>query len=371
MGQMNQKIRRELHAQMDARPPLASLVARQGQNFGLKLIALTVSILLYFYVQAERNPILQHTFIAPVNAKDAPPDREFELDRANVMVSVSGPTDIVQRINDQNIRVVANLSGAALDSAKAQIVRTQYEVAGLDKQTLGKLTFDPPEPSVKVQLFASATRQLPVHAIYPRDAPAAYDYGLPSLNPSSVKVTGRSDRVNRIEQLIVEAAPTEAGAHIEGDFPVVARDRDDNPVQGVKIEPATVRLSVLLVERPPSRIVTVSAITSGLPLPPYSLAKITTFPAQVRITGRQDALASTSTIETEIIPVGDMTQTQEIVAHLILPGNVTITDRNNRSIDTARVRIEIEKALPPSPPIKPDTKPAPIAGTKKTEGSKQ
>ena len=366
MSHFEQKFRRGLNAQIDASPSLALLLARQRQNFGLKVIALTASILLYFYVQAERNPILQRPFIASVVTQDAPPDMELDVDRPNVPVTISGPTDILERVSDQNLRAVANLSGAARDSEKAQYVRAHFEISGLDKQALAKLTFDPQEPTIKVTLFASATRQLPVHAIYPRDAPAGYDYGLPDLNPPSVKVIGRSDRVNRVDQLIVEAAPTEAGAHIEGEFRVVARDREDNPVASVRMDPATVRLSVPLVEKQPSRIVTISVITSGLPLPPYSLSKITATPAQVRITGRQDAIASASTVETETIPVNEMTQTQETVAHLILPGNVIITDMNHRRIDTVRVRIEIEKA-PPAPPTSP--KPAPAAGTKmKKEG---
>ena len=380
MSHFEQRIRRELNAQIDARPPLARMLARQRQNFGMKILALATSILLYFYVQAERNPILQRPFRAAVIAQDVPPDVEVELEKPNVLVSISGPTDIIERISDRDVRAVAFLSDAARDSTKMQNVRARFEVSGLDKETAAKLTFDPAEPTVKAQLFASATRQLALRAIYPRDAPAGYDYGLPDLKPSSVKVIGRSDRVNRVDQLIVEAAPTEAGAHIEGEFPVVARDRQDNPVQGVKIEPPTVRLSVPLVEKPPSRIVTVSAITSGLPLPPYSLAKITVIPGQVRITGRQDALASTSTIETEIIPVGEMTQTQEFVAHLILPGNVTLSDMTtNRRIDTVKVRVEIEKTPVPTLPKAPAT-PAPASGTKtkigrnsgeKTENRKQ
>ena len=356
MSQFEQKIRREWNAQIDARPPLARLVARQRQNFGLKVIAVAASILLYFYVQAERNPVLQRSFIAAVSTQDAPPDMEVDLEKPTLLVAISGPTEIVERISDHDVRAIANLSGAARDTMKSQLVRAHFVVGGLDKASAAQLTFDPAEPTIKAQLFASATRQLPVHAIYPRDAPAGYDFGLPDLKPSSVKVIGRSDRVNRVDQLIVEAAPTEAGSHIEGEFQVVARDREDNPVQDVKIDPPMVRLSVPLVEKLPSRIVTVSAITSTLPLPPYTVSKITITPAQVRITGRQDAITKTSTIETEIIPVGDLTQTQETVAHLILPGNLIISDMNNRRIDAVKVRIEIEKSdaapKPTTPPVK-------------------
>ena len=364
MSHFEQKIRRELNAQIDARPPLARIVARQRQNFGLKIIALTASILLYFYVQAERNPIAQRHFTAAVVATDAPPGMEVEPVNPSLMVTISGPTDVIERLNDKDIHAVANVSGAAQDSTKAQSFHAKFEISGLDKQTTAKLTFDPSEPTVKIQLFATLTRQMKVRATYSHDAPAGYDYGLPDISPPLVNVTGRSDRVNRVDELIVSGKPQEAGAHIEDNFAVVAHDREGNSVSGVKIDPPMVRLSVPLAERPPSRIVTVSVITSGLPLPPYSLAKITATPAQVRITGRQNALAGASTIETEILPVGDLTQTQETTAHLILPGNVRITDMNNRPIDTVRVRIEIEKASAPIPP-KPAPKPAPLVGTKK------
>lgn len=367
MSHFEQKIRKGLNAQIDARPPLARIVARQRQNFGLKVIALTASILLYFYVQAERNPNLQRLFIATVVAQDPPPGMEVEPEKPNVMVSISGPTDVIERLTDRDIHAVANVSAAPGESTKAQIFRAKFEVSGLDKLTAAKLTFDPPEPTVKIQIFATITRQLPVRAMFSREAPAGYEYGIPDVSPPSLKVTGRSDRVNRVEELIVSGAPVEAGAHIEGNFSVVAHDREENPVPGVKIDPPMVRLSVPLVEKPPSRIVTVSVITSGLPLPPFSLVKIIATPAQVRITGRQNALAGASTIETEILPVSDLTKTLETTAHLILPGNVRITDMNNRPIDTVRVRIEIEKASTPIPP-KPEPKPVTAPVTKKIEG---
>ena len=365
-------MRRELNAQLDAKLSLVSLLARQRQNFALKVIALVASILLYFYVQQERNPVLQRTLFAAIVTQDAPPDMELELEKPNVLVAVSGPTDVVERLTDQNVHAVANLNGmnVARDFTKPQLVRARYEISGLDKQTAAKLTFEPTEPLVKVQLFASATRQLAVHPVYPKDAPAGYYYGLPDLKPVSVKVIGRSDRVARVEQLIIEGAPSESGAQIEGDFPVVAHDKEDNPVQGVTLDPPTVHLSVRLMERPPSQIVTVSAITQGLPLPPNLLGKISVIPARVRIVGRPDALANTSTIETEVIPLADLTQTQEITAHLILPSNVSVRDMNNRLIDQVKVRIEIQQAPAPAVPPKTDGKPAPAdpAKTKKADG---
>ena len=351
MSYFEQEIKRRESVQRQ----FAAFVVRLRQNFALKFIALVASILLYVFVQGERNPVLQRTLIAAVVRQDVPPDVEIDAE-PQLMIGVTGPASIVQRLSDNDIRAVLSLREVARDSAKPQITRVHLEVPGLSKQAFDSLIFDPPDPTMKVQVYAPITRQLPVHPMYPKDAPAGYNYGPPDINPVSVQIFGRADRVNRVEEVIINAAPVETGARIDGPFAVLPRDKDGNPVEGVTIKPATVRISVPLVEKLPSKLVPISVMLAGLPQPPYTLGRLLPERTYIKVIGRGDILKNIYTIQTEPIPVSDFTETQEVNARLFLPDNAVLRDENDRPIIAVKVRIEIEKGVVEKP-VKPVPKP--------------
>src|SRR5205823_5586475 len=132
------------------------------------------------------------------------------------------------QLKDGDIKALADFADIQVGDTKRP-VRLQFKKP--DKAP--NITIDPSLRSIKVQFYSQKTRQVEVKANYNKEAPPGLRYGTPEIRPHLVKVKGRDDRVNRVDQVVVNATPTEPMTSIEGDFAVSARDSDNNPIEGV------------------------------------------------------------------------------------------------------------------------------------------
>jgi YbbR domain-containing protein len=330
------------------------MVNRLRENLLLKIISLVAAIFLYIYVEAERNPTITHTLIAPVIRLNPPPDLEVESDQQRIEISVTGPRAIVDRLKDNDIHALADLQNVRANPSRLATVRLTYSLPTLPSDMAQQLLFDPPSPMFRMRVYQQLTRRLPVDALYPKDPPQGFHYGHAQVTPPRVTVSGREDRVKSVARLVINAEPSEPNAAIDGDFNVSARDSDNNTVEGVKLQPDTVHLKVPLVEEPPSKVVPVSPSIPDLPMPPYTLDKVSVTPNKVKIAGRPERLDQISTLTTEDISVRDMTQDQDVDANLIKPADIDLRDLSGNPIQRVKVRLYIRKparnsGTPPAP----------------------
>ncbi len=327
------------------------LLRRLKANLPLKLISLASALVLYFYVQSERNPTISRPLLASVVKTNAPADVEIETDPQQVLANVSGPKQIVERLKDGDVHAVLDLKGINSTEVKTFSVLLTPDLPSVSSEMKHDLNIDLQTLTAKVTLYPPITRSLPVRATYPKEPPAGFKYGRTEIRPSLVRVSGRADYVNQVDHLVVNAAPSDVGARIEGDFPILARDKNDNPVENIVLLPSRARVYVPLVEDLPSKIVPVSSQIPDQPLPPYSLADIISTPQQVKIVGRPGRLEKISTLETEIVSVRDMTQTQEVTVRLIIPPDIIVRDAvTDKPVESVKLRIEIQKIESDPPP---------------------
>ncbi len=332
---------------------------RLRQNMLLKIFSLIASVLLYVFVQSERNPIITRPLAVFIMRQNKPPGIQVEGDQPQVNITVTGPRPLVEPIKDSDIHAFADLRGLETTEPKTMTVRLRYRVNGLSPDAQEKLVFDP--TFIRYQIFPQASRRLNVTALFPKEPPAGFHYGRPDVKPNRVVITGRADRVKNVSRLVINAEPSDPGASIEGDFSVAARDADNNPVEGVTLTPDTVHLIVALVEEPAAKIVPISPSIPDLPLPPYTLLTITTKPRQIRVKGRPDRLNQISTIGTEDISVRDLTDNQNIDAHLIIPPDIVATDISGHPLTQVTVRVTIRRSPAQNAPITPPSLQNPLA----------
>jgi YbbR domain-containing protein len=319
------------------------MVNRLRENLLLKTISLLAAIFLYVYVEAERNPTITHTLIAPIIRLNPPPDLDIESDQQRLEISVTGPRAIVDRLKDNDIHAQADLQSVKANPSRLASVRLTYSLPTLPSDMTQQLIFDPPTPMYRVHVYQQQTRRMPVEAFYPKEPLQGFHYGHAQVTPQRVTVSGREDRVKSVARLVINAEPSETNATIDGDFDVSARDSDNNTVEGVKLEPDTVHLRVPLVEELPARIVTVSPSIQDLPMPPYTLVNVMVLPNKVKIAGRPERLDKIFTVSTEDISVRDMTQDQELEANLIKPPDIDLRDLSGNPIQRVKVRLFIRK----------------------------
>jgi len=316
-------------------------------NFPLKMISVIVSVLLYFFVQSERNPSLTKALVAQIVIENLPPNTDVK-NQDQVMVSVTGTRGAVERLKDNDIRAVADLSSIKANNEDGQLVRVNFKAVNVPPGTV--LTFEPPNRMVKMQIFQPESRLMAVEANFPQEPAAGFEYSKPEVKPSRIKVRGMPDAVRKVTNLIVIATPIEPGGTIEGMFPVLARDAKDKPVEGITLEPSMVKVTVVLVARPPMKIVPISPNIIDLPSLPYRLEHVRVMPNQVRITGRPERLNQIGTLETEEVSVRDMTETRTIEVGLQKPVDAAVQDMDGKPISKVRVQFVIRRSNITAPP---------------------
>lgn len=330
-----------------------ALIQRIRRNFALKFISLLASILLYFYVQQERNPTIPRQFNVPIILEALPPDVTVDTDIQQVLVTVTGPQPVVDALKESDIRIVADLHSLPTDKVATERIKLRYEVK-LNQEIQNLLSYEPwPLPHLEVRVHPQRTREMAVEAHYPKETRAGYHYGTPDIRPSHVRITGGIDRVNRVTQIVADASSIEPGGGIDNDFTLSARDADNNPVEGITIDVPRVHVTVPIKEDPYAKIVSISPIIFDQPAPGYRMTKIAVTPNQVRIAGPLELVDPISTLTTEEIPVQSLTETRTVTVNLILPSGVTARDSSGNVITKVTVKMIVEKVA--APPVAPTT----------------
>lgn len=338
-----------------------ALVERVRRNFGLKFIALAAAVLLYFYVQAERNPNVLRGFTTPVFIEHKPDDVEVQADPQKIKVNVSGPRSVMDILKEGEVRVIADVTGTPVDKVGPQKLRCRYDFIGSAAEHRLELSLDPPEPSrLTVMVYPQRTTAVKVSVQYLREPPAGFRYNAAEVRPPKVKVSGRLDRVDRIERVVVNALGGEAGSGIAGDFLVSARDNNDKPVEGVTLSPSSVHVVIPLVVEPYSKIVSISPDIKDTPQPGYTLYDIQVSPIQVRVTGRPNLVNRISTLQTVPISIRDRMEDLETDVALVNPDGVMVRTVDDKPVKKVHVRVSLKRVAPPN------ITPVPPGGTDST-----
>lgn len=316
-------------------------------NLSLKLVSLVAAVLLYIYVQQERNPTTTRQLLADVVYVNVPQGYEIVPEMNRVTVTVSGSRISLDRLKDGDIKANADISQLHGNQPPAP-VRLTYHLP----KSVSDVNMDAATDFVKVQIFKEKTRKIEVAAFYKKEPSPGFDYSQPIVRPSTVLIRGREDRVNRVDRVIVSASPSEPRASIDGDFTPVPWDSDNNVVDSISIEPMTVHVSVTQVPQPARKAVFVSVSIVDQPAPPYRITNPITTPNQVVISGDEARIRSISQIETEVLTVRDFTEPKRLDLALIVPPDIHCYDPQGKPIKTVSVYIPVTRA-PATPHVSP------------------
>jgi YbbR domain-containing protein len=332
------------------------LLTRLRQNLSLKIVSLVAAVLLYVYVQQERNPTISRSINVPVEYKNRQEGYKVVPEAPHVTVIVTGPRPSVDRLKDGDIRASADVANLTSNQPSAP-VKIVYEMPRGSTDVM----LDTAPDIIKVQVFREKSRKMRVEPVFHQDSPAGVKYGDPVIRPQLVTVRGREDYVNRVDKIVAEASPNEPQASIDGDFSVAAWDSDHNVVEGVTIDPERVHVTIPQVLLPSEHTVLVEAALSDRPVEPFYIVEKIFTPNQVKIIGTPDRVSAISAIYTETLSVRDLTTTTTMDASLIIPPDITVRDLRGKQVTRVKVTFVIAKhktepqpapdgAVPSSPP---------------------
>lgn len=321
------------------------MLYRLRENWLLKIISLVASVLLWLYVQAERPPTTGRTVFARVVVQNQPEGVDIANLAQQIPVTIVGPAPNVERVKDLDTQAILDLRNVNVEKPSTVPVRPTIVLPDYARN----VTYDPPLP-IKVQINPQTQKQVIITPLFPKEPPAGFHYARPEIRPRMATLTGLSAQLDQVENVVVNAAPPEPGASIDGDFAVLALDKDKKVVQGVKVDPERVHVTVPLIEEPASKVVTVSPSLVDQPQPPYILKSVAVKPNQVRVTGRPERLNQLYTLSTEDIQIKNLSADQVVEANLMIPPDLVVYGSDGRRIAKVTVTITVSKIGSPAPP---------------------
>ncbi|MDO5296043.1 MAG: hypothetical protein Q4F00_05250 [bacterium] len=191
-------------------------VDRIKHNLNLKLIALAMSIIACIAVNAFTEPNNTNTIahrIYTIPIKFVPPGGElvYSADVKEVVVTLSGTLDMLDRISPELISADVNLSGRSQPGNNLETVNVMVP---------GGITMTSVEPAyIWVRLSKLLVKHVPVRVELQGQVESGYSIGKPEIAPETLRVSGADTKVDSVVAL---RAPL-AIAHANSTFSAALR----------------------------------------------------------------------------------------------------------------------------------------------------
>lgn len=293
---------------------LRSLWGRLVRHWPRKLAATLLAFLMWLFVSTTETTTTQRSLLVPITVEGSDPEQAVVGIPAFAEVSVSGPSNRIDRLRPESIDAVIDLAG----------VTGEFQVP-VDVTPPQGVVLERVNPAEVIGLLeAVVSKRVPVQVVHLGSPPD--DLRVHSAtDPAVVTVRGRAPRIERSTQAIVAVVASEGDALIAP----FAADAAGRPVEDVTVEPERVLVStslepVLVRREVPLRLVPPShprLVEASLDQPTVVVAGP---PSVVATLEALDALVD---LPTESPPTGRYTRpvTVETPSGVVSVGTVTAT----------------------------------------------
>ena len=198
-----------------------------SEHFGLKVIALISSILIWLYVGGEQNPVTARMVNAEVRTRGAAPDKLLvRPSRDPIPVEVTGPRTEVDSIADNEIKAVVDLALAQRGERQLRVVEwlRPANAPGISMRGMRQFVDADIEPKLR--------KPFPIMVSFNDEPPSGRVFGRPTLAPPRANVIGTQEDVRRVKKLAVYVETR--GSNVRTDATIQALD-----AEGVMIDPGS------------------------------------------------------------------------------------------------------------------------------------
>lgn len=317
-------------------------VSKEGVLFGI--IALVVAVLLWLQVDAQSEPTTQREFDVPLEVRNVP-DGMMVIEAAqSVRVVGEGPPRALDRLRDEPLLAFVDLSEAVSEVASYPV----QLVAPMRLPATVKLK----NAFETVRIAPVVREQRPVVIRTSGTLAGGLRYEGAEAQPSTVTVIGPAAELRRLRDVraILDLGKLDPGVRIQAAVELL--DEQGRPLALSRAEPSTVLIQPSVVPAPIVLNVPISPRYRGAPPFGYRVREVRFNRVQVAITGSSEAVAKTTTVDTEPIDLEGLTSSRTLEVRLIPPPGVSI-----RGSDRIRATVVIERVEAPAAPPVPDERP--------------
>ncbi|HWN10952.1 MAG TPA: CdaR family protein [Pyrinomonadaceae bacterium] len=170
------------------------------EDWGLKLLALGIAVVLWLSVTGQNKPVTQRLSGVQLNFLKHPGLEISNDPISSVEVTVNGSPGLLDQLKLRDLVVTVDISS---QKAGERVVRLSPESAQMDLPPGVKILYFRPA-TIPIRLEPTVELALPVEVKLEGDVVEGYEVTGTSVNPGRIRVRGPADRVNILQKATTE-----------------------------------------------------------------------------------------------------------------------------------------------------------------------
>lgn len=302
-------------------------------NIDMKILALIMAIILWFYISSEYNIYAERYYEIEVTPVNLDPGLSIKDFREKISVGIHAQKNILENISSQKITGTVDLQGVK-EAGEYQI---GVDIVSPKNTNIVKVI---PE-EVNVIIEEILRKAYPVE--YNLIGLPEKGYSLknePEINPKEVNITAADSIHNQIGQVKIDIDISSIDESITRMERVVIYNKENEILENLMIHPDNVFVSIQVSEGYPEKILPIKPRIVGKPAPGYFVTKIEAVPNEVQIYGNYSKIAHSEFLETIPIDVNGISKTLTVKVPPILEEGIYLAEDQETLIE---VQIQLEE----------------------------
>ena len=321
------------------------LFAKNLRTFFLAL-ALGVSVWLSAVSAADPNEV--RAYPRPIELEIVGQDPSLVITNeipSTVEVTLRAPRSVWESLTarEDAIRATLDLSGLSSGEHTQQIQLT------ITERPYQLIRMIPTTATVKLESLISQT--LPLVVSLNGQPAAGYQAGDATRDVTEVTISGPESLVRRVERARVLLNLDGARESIDEELPIELVDKENNIIQGLTINPESVRVNIPISQQGGFRDMAVKVVVQGQQAPGYRIENISVFPPVITIFSEDTELVNELPGVVETLPLDLQDRDEDISTRLSLdlPANVTLVGSQTVQVNVSISPIQTSVTLPNLP----------------------
>jgi YbbR domain-containing protein len=319
-----------------------------AKNLRTFLLALALGISVWVSAVSAADPNEVNTYPNPIPLKVVGLDPSLILSSEippSVQVALRAPHSVWETLTTRGDAITATLDLSGL-SAGEHTKGIQLAVAERPYQ----IVFVNPS-SVTVNLESVRTQTFPLVLSLNGQPAAGYKAGDTTKDVTEVTISGPESLMQSVARARVVISLDNVRESIDESLPIQVVDAENNPVQGLTINPETVRVSIPISQQGGFRDVAVKVVVQGQQAPGYRIENISVFPPVITIFADDPKLVNELPGVVETLPLDLQDRNEDISTRLSLdlPENITLVGAQTVQVQVSISPIQTSVTLPNLP----------------------
>lgn len=300
------------------------------KNMPVKFLCLAAALILWIYVASSQSTTVKLPGSIKINPVNVPVGLSATFDNKFVELQISTDPATLHKLSPASFSAYIDLSAYQEGTSNVPIVVTTSipNVKILSKKPDSVLVTLEPLVSKEVGIARKIEG-------FPKDG---YVVSNINFDPEKITIIGAKsvlDSISEATALVRLAGEYEDFKKI---VPVYIYDKDNEIIDGVKVQSSEVQAEIILVKGSNVKTVGIKPIISGNPKNNYYVSNIIVNPTSVDITGVVDLIGNIKNIETQVIDINGLSENLVKEVNLSLPEGVTVSAGSSL---TATITIEL------------------------------